>query len=159
MACCLLDTRPLSEPMLEYCKLDHRTKCSENSNQNITIFTQENGFENIVCKTAVISSRHQCVNDRKKWSIACLGSGRWWKKKKPTPSLTFHSGYILIKQSTKQKRVSYIYLNTMRPRHHGRHFAYDTFKSILLNENVRISINFSLKFVPRGAISNIPVLM
>ena len=39
-------------------------------------------------------------------------------------------------------------LNTLRPRQNGRHFADDTFKRIFMNENVKISINISLKFVP-----------
>ena len=47
-------------------------------------------------------------------------------------------------------------VNTLRPRQHGRHFADDTFKRIFLNENVRISIKISLKFVPKGPINNIP---
>ena len=47
-------------------------------------------------------------------------------------------------------------INTMRPRQNGRHFADDTFKRIFLNENVRISIKISLKFVPKGPINNIP---
>ena len=46
--------------------------------------------------------------------------------------------------------------NTMRPRQNGRHFADDTFKRIFMNENVRISINISLKFVPKGLINNTP---
>ena len=50
-------------------------------------------------------------------------------------------------------------LNTLRPRHNGRHFADDTFKCIFLNENVRISIKISLKFVPKGPINNIPALV
>ena len=41
-------------------------------------------------------------------------------------------------------------LNTLRPRQNGRHFADDTFKRIFMNENVRISIHISLKFVPIG---------
>ena len=49
--------------------------------------------------------------------------------------------------------------NTLRPRQNGRHFADDTFKHIFLNENVRISIKFSLKFVPEGPIDNIPALV
>ena len=49
-------------------------------------------------------------------------------------------------------------LNTMRPRQNGRHFADDTFNRIFLNENVRISIKFSLKFVPKGPINKIPAL-
>ena len=49
--------------------------------------------------------------------------------------------------------------NTLRPRQNGRHFADDTFKRIFLNENVRISIKISLKFVPTGPINNIPALV
>ena len=39
--------------------------------------------------------------------------------------------------------------NTLRPRQNKRLFAEDIFRSILLNENVGISIEMSLKFVPR----------
>ena len=46
--------------------------------------------------------------------------------------------------------------NTLRPRQNGSCFADDTFKRIFLNENVRISIEISLKFVPKGSINNIP---
>ena len=49
--------------------------------------------------------------------------------------------------------------STLRPRQKGRHFADDTFKCIFINENVRISINISLKFVPKGLINNIPALV
>ena len=38
----------------------------------------------------------------------------------------------------------------------GRHFPDDIFTWIFLNENVRISIKISLKFVPQGPINNIP---
>ena len=50
-------------------------------------------------------------------------------------------------------------INTLRPRQNGRHSADDTFKRIFMNENVRISINISLKFVPKGLINNIPTLV
>ena len=50
-------------------------------------------------------------------------------------------------------------LNTLRPRQNGRHFADDIFKYIFLNENVWIPIEISLKFVPKGGINNIPVLV
>ena len=49
--------------------------------------------------------------------------------------------------------------NTLRPRQNGRSFADDTFKRTFLNENVRISIKISLKFVPRGPINNNPSLV
>ena len=45
------------------------------------------------------------------------------------------------------------------PRQNGRHFADDTFKRIFLNENDRISIKISLKFVPKVSINNIPSLV
>ena len=50
-------------------------------------------------------------------------------------------------------------LNTLRPRQNGRRFADDNFKRIFLNENVRISMKVSLKFVPKGRINNIPALV
>ena len=49
--------------------------------------------------------------------------------------------------------------NTLRPRHNGRLFVDDTFKRIFLNENIRISIKISLKFLPKGLINNIPALV
>ena len=49
--------------------------------------------------------------------------------------------------------------NTSRPRQNGRHFADDTFKRIFVNENVRILIEISPKFVPKGPIDNIPALV
>ena len=50
-------------------------------------------------------------------------------------------------------------LNTLRLRQNGRCFADNNFKRIFLNENVRISIKISLKFVPKGPISNNPALV
>ena len=49
--------------------------------------------------------------------------------------------------------------NTLRLKQNGRHFQDDIFKRIFLHENVWISINISLKFVPRGTINNIPTLV
>ena len=51
------------------------------------------------------------------------------------------------------------WFNTLRPRQNGRHFADDTFNRIFVNENVRFSIEFSLKFVSKGPINNIPALV
>ena len=50
-------------------------------------------------------------------------------------------------------------LNTLRPRQNGRHFADDYFKCIFSNENVRITIKISMKFVPKRPINNIPALV
>ena len=51
-------------------------------------------------------------------------------------------------------RFHYDMVNTLRLRQNGRHFQMD-----FLNENVWITINISLKFVPRGPINNIPTLV
>ena len=45
-------------------------------------------------------------------------------------------------------------INSLQPSQNGRRFADDPFKCIFLNENVRISIKISLKFVPKGPINN-----
>ena len=50
-------------------------------------------------------------------------------------------------------------VNTLRPRRDRRHFADDTFKCVFLNENERISLRISLKFVPKGPINNNPALI
>ena len=49
--------------------------------------------------------------------------------------------------------------NTLRPRQNGRHLADYIFKRIIMNENVRISIKISLKFVRKFPINNIPSLV
>ena len=51
------------------------------------------------------------------------------------------------------------FFNTLKPRQNGCNFADDTFNCIFVNENVRISIEFSLKFVYKGPINNIPALV
>ena len=50
-------------------------------------------------------------------------------------------------------------INTLGPRQKGGHFADDIFKCIFLNENVWISLEISLKFVPKVRIYNIPSLV
>ena len=50
-------------------------------------------------------------------------------------------------------------VNTLRPRQNGRRFPEDIFKCIFLNESIWISIDISLKFVPKGPINNIPALV
>ena len=50
-------------------------------------------------------------------------------------------------------------VNTLRPRQNGRHYPDGIFKCIFLNDNLGISISISLKFVPRGSINNIPLLV
>ena len=51
------------------------------------------------------------------------------------------------------------WLNPLRSRQNGRHFADDIFKGIVLNENVLSPIKISLWFVPMGPINNFPALV
>ena len=44
-------------------------------------------------------------------------------------------------------------------RQNGCHFTDDTFKHIFFNENIRILIKISLKFVHKGPVNNIPSLV
>ena len=50
-------------------------------------------------------------------------------------------------------------LNTLKPTPNGRHFPDDIFKCIFLKENVWISIKYSLRFVPKGLIDDMPTLV
>ena len=50
-------------------------------------------------------------------------------------------------------------VNTLRPRQNGYHFADNIFKYVFVNENVRISIKISLKFVPKSPFNNISALV
>ena len=70
--------------------------------------------------------------------------------------------YLQFHEAIRQTNVivfSGPFINTLRPTQNGRHLADDTFKRIFLNENVRISIEISLKFAPKGPINNIPALV
>ena len=53
-----------------------------------------------------------------------------------------------------RENISKFYLNTLRLRQSGRHFADDIFKCIFLNEKVLIFIQISLKLVPKNPINN-----
>ena len=70
-----------------------------------------------------------------------------------TRGSAFHRWHFVVRFSDSWSVFNNVF-NTLRPRQNGRRFADDTFKRIFLNENVRISIKISMKFVPRGPINN-----
>ena len=57
MTCRLYGSKPLPEPMLLYCQLDHWEQTSVKYKSKYKAFIQENAFENVVCEMAVILSR------------------------------------------------------------------------------------------------------
>ena len=63
-----------------------------------------------------------------------------------------------IHRDTTKAYIS-VNVNTLRPLQNGRHFADDISKCISLNESDWISIEISLKLVPKGPINNIPALV
>ena len=82
----------------------------------------------------------------------CAGfSGCGWGRNWP---LLLPGAYV--KMETHYKSMLF---NTLRPIQHGRYFTDDVFNAIFLNEDIWISINISLKFVPEVLISNIPALI
>ena len=54
--------------------------------------------------------------------------------------------------------ILHIY-HDMEPKLNVRHFADDIFKSSFLNENIWIWIKISVKFVSKGQINDVPVLV
>ena len=65
MACHLAGAKPLSEPMLAYCKLEPGT-CQWNINQNATIFTNQTAFKNFVCKWQPFCLHFNVLSDEKR---------------------------------------------------------------------------------------------
>ena len=59
-------------------------------------------------------------------------------------------------KSVKVSYATHTFVNSLRPKQNGRHFADDIFKCFFLNENAWISPKSSLKFVPKVRINNIP---
>ena len=51
------------------------------------------------------------------------------------------------------------HFNTLRPRQNGRHFTDDVFKCVFVNENARILLKISVKFVSKVPFNNIPALI
>ena len=52
-----------------------------------------------------------------------------------------------------------MHVSTLRQRQNGCHFTDGILNFIFLNENIKILIKIWLKFIPKGPINNIPVLV
>ena len=61
---------------------------------------------------------------------------------------------VLACKYTVGNYVCYWDINSSSPRQNGRHFTYDIFKCIFVNEKFCILIRISPKFVPKGPIDN-----
>ena len=92
------------------------------------------------------------------WAVFCENFGENWLHYNGTTLYKVFMGFIYPYASELLQWACSV-INTLRPRQNGRRFADDTFKRIFLNEDVRISIKISLKFVPKGSINNNPALV
>ena len=104
----------------------------------------------------VISLTVHCQHN---YDIPSAGDSHLWDH---GPHLNIKIMFPCIRISHHKDKTLMIGLNlfnTLRPRQNGRHFADYIFKRIFFNENVCISIEISLKFVPKGPIDNIPALV
>ena len=105
------------------------------------------------------------------WGIACEIAVRWMSLVL-TDDVNIGPGNGLVLYGTKplpsQCWVRFMspygttkpqWVNTLRPRQNGCHFADDIFKYIFLNENAWILLKISLKFVRKVRINNILALV
>ena len=67
--------------------------------------------------------------------------------------------YVMFRFEFYEEFCVLVLSNTLRPKQNGWHFADDIFKCFFLNENLWITSQISLKFVPKGPINNIPSLV
>ena len=93
-----------------------------------------------------------------RWQFFGSAVSRCWTRNR-NPQKAEGSQFCIFWRMIDQVITSPHCVNTLRSRQDGRRFADDTFKRIFLNENVRISIKISLKFIPKGPIINIPALV
>ena len=91
-------------------------------------------------------------------NISCEMAFMWMTLDWSDCSLSRHLFQKMTSHSRlcREKGHTWNNVNTLRLRQNGCHFPVDIFKWIFMNENIWISINISLKFVP---INNIPTLV
>ena len=77
-----------------------------------------------------------------------------WTNSPVASYLRCHGAFITVMTS-----FWLCFFNTLKPKQNGQYFADNIFKCIFLNENVRIAINISVKFVHKDRINNIPALV
>ena len=134
MACHLIGAKPFFKPMMTFHQSHPNEQNSMQRLSKIPIFMGKITVEFIGCIFCTILFRSR-------WVIIHDVQVAW-----------------LITEVTPSHYVG-LTLNTLRPRQSWRHFADAIFKCLFLNENIWISLNISLKFVPTVGINNMPALV
>ena len=150
----------------------HSTKCEFSTPfalrnfRILTYYANENN-ERLWAQQVVYQSMIICYHQ---WRLGFNFPNSWWAHPKSAyhkwikASALLHEDtctcQVLPEGPMDPQNWEYVWcFNTLRPRQNGRHFPDDIFKRIFVNENARILIEISLKFVPKGPISNIPALI
>ena len=160
MACCL--TAPNHYMIQCWSLISEALWHSPESNFTVSAqaIIQCNEFENYTFKITATSPRDQWVNvwdHRDPFHKGCMSL--YWNHLEIVFAIIFAVMKWSPEWSSERLWLVYFFINSLRPRQNGRHFADDTFKRAFLNENVLISIKISLKFVSKGPINNIPALV
>ena len=96
------------------------------------------------CILNLISVSFVCSHESN-WQQVCIGLGNRWQSTWTNDDPVY---WHIFKTYLAE------FLNTLRPRQDGRHFADDSFTCVFFNENCCILIKFSLKYIRKGAINN-----
>ena len=107
-------------------------------------------FANFIATIVLESGRQRCASIK-----TSIRNSSWNATRKVNRHFRSTWPY---QQSRSKDSCARQWVITLRPRQNGRHFPDDNLKRIFLNENVWISIKFSLNFVPRGPIKKFPAL-
>ena len=103
------------------------------------------------------------INRQKPWLVSVKYNSQlksMWAAFGAQPVWMYSIGSVMLTRENAPKgRIWSRWINSLRRRQNGRHFADDIFKCIFLNENVWAPIKISLKVVPKGLINNIPALV
>ena len=176
MACHLFGAKPLHEPMLAYCQLNSWEHTSVKFESEFYHFhSRQCNWKCHLPKWWPFCPRGIWVEQP--WSIWANKSHKSWIKWKwillntqkhnlDIQSISwwnntwaYSMGYTATAVPLKLTDITANLFNTLRPGQNGRHFPDDIFMWIFLNENVWISNNVSLKFVPKDPMNNIPSLV
>ena len=101
-----------------------------------------------------------CIHTMARWPIStalgdCINYAEWGDRYSDSSYALGNMLCIIIFWNQNNAN----HMLTHLPRQNGCHFTDDIFKCIFLNENIRISFEIPLKFVPKGPINNILALV
>ena len=135
MDCRLFGDKSLSEQKLECFNSTLVDRLQWHFNRISYIFTHEHAFKHVLWKLATVSSRPQYA--------------AWFIIRNTQTKCIYPLSLVTLET----------YVDILRLRQNGRYCADDIFNHIFMNEKCFIFINISSKFVPRGSVNNIPVLV